>query len=96
LAIVADNLSNSAFGKDEFASEMNVSTSLLYKKIKSLTDQSPSEFIKLIRLNNALQLLKTKRYSVTEVSEMCGFSSVGYFGTVFKKHFGKLPTDILV
>jgi len=87
-------MANSEFGKDDFASAMNVSTSLLYKKIKSLTDQSPTDFIKMVRLDYALELLQSHKYSVTEVSELCGFSSIGYFSTVFKKHFGKSPTDI--
>lgn len=94
LSIVYANLSNSEFNKDSFASEMNVSTSLLYKKIKSFTDQAPSDFIKSIRLNHALELLKSHQYSVTEVGELCGFSSTAYFSTAFKKHFGKTPTEI--
>ena len=95
LKVVSDNISNSEFGKDEFASAMNVSASLLYKKIKSLTDQSPVDFIKTMRMDYSYQLLISRNYSVTEVSELSGFSSVGYFSTVFKKHFGKPPTDIL-
>lgn len=92
--IVQKYISDPDFGKDSFASEMNVSSSLLYKKIKSLTDQSPSDFIKTIRLTKALQYLQESKISVTEVSELCGFTSVGYFSTVFKKHYGKSPTDI--
>lgn len=95
LEVARENISNSEFDKDEFASAMNVSSSLLYKKIKSLTNQSPTDFIKTIRLDHALELLQTKKYSVTEVSEMSGFASVGYFSTVFKKHFGKSPTEII-
>jgi len=94
LNIVYANLSNSEFNKDSFASEMNVSPSLLYKKIKSFTDQAPSDLIKSIRLNHALELLKSHQYSVTEVGELCGFSSTAYFSTAFKKHFGKTPTEI--
>lgn len=92
--VVNDNISNSDFGKDEFASSMNVSSSLLYKKMKSLTGLSPIDFIKTIRLNRSLELLQSRKYTVTEVSELCGFSSIGYFSTVFKKHFGKSPTEI--
>ena len=88
------HIADSEFGKEEFASAMNVSSSLLYKKIKSLTDQSPVDFIKSIRLNYALELLQLRKYTVTEVSELCGFSSVGYFSTAFRKHFGKSPTEI--
>jgi len=94
LEIVRENIANIEFGKEDFASAMNVSTSLLYKKVKSLTDQSPTDFIKVVRLDYALELLHTHKYTVTEVSELCGFSSIGYFSTVFKKHFGKSPTEL--
>ena len=94
LEVVQNNISNTNFNKNNFASEMNVSGSLLYKKVKSLTDQSPIDFIKVVRLNNALKLLQSQNYTVTEVSELCGFASVSYFSTVFKKHYGKSPTEI--
>ena len=94
LEVVHANMANSNFDKDAFAYQMNVSSSLLYKKLKTLTDLSPVDFIKDIRLNYALELLQKKSYTVTEVSELSGFSSVGYFSTVFKKHFGKSPTEI--
>ncbi|HEY6913107.1 MAG TPA: response regulator, partial [Paludibacter sp.] len=95
LAVVRENIANCDFGKDEFASALNSSPSLLYKKIKTLTGQSPVDFIKFIRLDYSVELLKTRRFTITEVSEQCGFSSVGYFSTVFKKHYGKSPTDTL-
>lgn len=94
IEIVRLNIDNSEFDKDQFAAAMCASTSLLYKKIKTLTGQSPIDFIKVIRLNHSMELLQSRKYSVTEVSEMCGFSSVGYFSTVFKKYFAKSPTDI--
>jgi len=94
LAVVRENISNPEFGKDEFASALNVSSSLLYKKLKSLTDQSPVEFIKAVRLDYSVELLHSGKYTVTDVSVLSGFSSVAYFSTVFKKHFGKSPTDI--
>ncbi|QIA08083.1 hybrid sensor histidine kinase/response regulator transcription factor [Draconibacterium halophilum] len=95
IEVVTDNMDNSQFSKNEFAASMNVSPSLLYKKIKALTDQSPTDFIKTIRLNHARDLLHSKKYTITEVSELCGFSSVGYFSTVFRKHFGKSPTQMI-
>lgn len=95
LEVVKANISNAEFSKEDFASAMNVSSSLLYKKIKSLTDQSPTDFIKTYRLNQAREMLETGHHNVTEISEMCGFTSIGYFSTVFKKHYGKSPTEIL-
>ena len=94
LEVVRANMANTEFGKEDFAFSMNISSSLLYKKVKSLTNQSPTDFIKMVRLDYALELLQSHKYTVTEVSEYCGFSSLGYFSTVFKKHFGKSPTQI--
>ena len=95
LDVARANISNTEFDKEEFASAMYVSSSLLYKKIKSLTDQSPTDFIKTVRLNHAVDLLQSGKYTVTEVSELCGFASLGYFSTVFSKHFGKSPSEVL-
>jgi len=95
MEVAKANIGKPEFDKEEFASALNVSQSLLYKKIKSLTDQSPTDFIKTIRLNHAVEMLKSRKYSVTEVSELCGFTSLTYFGIVFKKQFGKSPSEIL-
>lgn len=94
IEVVNENISNCEFNKDDFASAMNISPSLLYQKIKNLTGQSPTDFIRTIRFNKALELLKLQKYTVTEVSELCGFSSANYFSTTFKKHFGKAPTEM--
>lgn len=95
LEVARANISNSEFSKDEFASSVNMSSSLLYKKTKSLTGLSPTDYIKTVRLDHALELLQSRKYTVTEVSEFCGFATVGYFSTVFRKHFGKTPTEII-
>ena len=94
LEVARVNISNAEFDKEKFASAMNVSSSLLYKKMKSLTDQSPTDFIKTIRLNHAVELLQSGKYSITEVSELCGFASLTYFGIAFRKQFGKSPSEI--
>ena len=90
---VKENMGNSDFDKEQFAAAMNVSSSLLYKKIKALTDLSPTDFIKTARLEYAQQLLKSQRYNITEISEMCGFASAAYFSTVFKKQYGVAPSE---
>ena len=93
--VVRANVSNQDFDKNKFASAMHVSSSLLYKKIKALTSHTPIDYIKSIRMNYAIELLQTKKYTVTEVSELCGFSSLGYFSMVFKKYYGKQPSEFL-
>lgn len=95
MEVVEAHLANSGFNKEQFAAEMNVSGSLLYKKIKSLTDESPSDFIRNLRLARSLEFLQSGSYSITEVSELCGFTTVGYFSTVFKKHYGKSPSEVV-
>jgi signal transduction histidine kinase/DNA-binding response OmpR family regulator/ligand-binding sensor domain-containing protein len=95
LEVVKSNITNLKFGKEEFASARNVSPSLLYKKVKTLTDQSPSDFIRSVRLNYALELLRSGAHNVTEVSEKTGFTSVAYFSYAFKKYYGKSPTDVM-
>lgn len=95
LQVVHENMDNTKFGKEMFASAMNVSTSLLYKKVKALTNLSPSDFIKTVRLNHSIELLQSGKYNVSEVSDYCGFGSLRYFSVVFKSHFGKSPSEIL-
>ena len=94
LKVVNENIANSEFNRSAFANEMNVSESLLYKKVKALTDQSPSDFINSVRLNHSRDLLLTKKYTISEISELCGYGSLSYFSTAFKKYFGKSPIEI--
>lgn len=92
---VRTNMSNEAFGKEEFAAALALSPSLLYKKIKALTHLSVVEFIRSIRLNYAMEKLRSGEFNVTEVSEMCGFNTPAYFSKVFKEYFGKTPTEVM-
>ena len=92
---VRANIANENFGKEEFASALALSQSLLYKKIKALTNLSVVEFIRSIRLNYAMEKLCSGEYNVTEVSEMCGFNTSAYFSKVFKEYFGKTPTEVM-
>ncbi len=78
---------------EELASEMAVSVSSFYGKIKSITGSSPVEFVRTYRLKKAAQLLKTTTLNVTEISEKCGFGTQKYFSNSFKKHFGITPLE---
>lgn len=91
--VVLAHLSDIDFNKDKFAQEMGVSTSLLFKKLKTTTGMSIVSFIRNVRMEEALNMIKCERYNISEISDRCGFSSIGYFSTVFKKHFGKSPSD---
>lgn len=92
IEFVESNITNANLTKQFFAREMSVSETLLYKKIKTLTDQSPVEFIRTIRLKNAAKLLREGEYSINEIANLSGFSDSKYFSTCFKKFFGKSPS----
>ncbi len=96
ISIVAEHIVDSDFSINSLSREMAMSRTLLYEKLKVLTNQSPSELIREIRLHKARQLLATKEYSVNEVAEMTGFTDVKYFSTVFKKYYGVTPGKVCV
>lgn len=89
------NISNSELTVDEIAEEMSISRIQLYRKIKSLTDYSPIELIKIIRLKYAMNLLNTKTRKMAEVAYEAGFSSPSYFTKCFKEFYKENPTDYI-
>lgn len=89
---VEDNMDNSDFTVDMLCSLQNMSRSSFYNKLKALTGQAPADYVRLIRLNRAAQLLKEGEKSVSEVAEMTGFCDGKYFREVFKKHFKVSPS----
>jgi signal transduction histidine kinase/DNA-binding response OmpR family regulator/ligand-binding sensor domain-containing protein len=95
IKIIRANINNANFGKEEFARALYVSPSLLYKKIKSLTNLSPVEFVKNVKLNYAMELLQSGQHNVVEVSEMAGFNSSTYFIKVFRDRFGVTPKQVV-
>ncbi|NDV58130.1 two-component regulator propeller domain-containing protein [Bacteroides sp. 519] len=90
--IVEDNLSDTEFNVETLCYHMNMSRTSLYNKIRVLTDSAPSDYIRIIKLNKAAEFLKEGTYSITEVSDMTGFSDAKYFREVFKKYFGVSPS----
>jgi ligand-binding sensor domain-containing protein/DNA-binding response OmpR family regulator/nitrogen-specific signal transduction histidine kinase len=87
-------LSNPEFSINEFCRFLGMSRTSVYNKIKTLTNQSLNDFIRIIRLNKAKALLKSKKYTIAEVAYMVGFSDPKYFSTSFKKQFGISPSKL--
>ena len=94
-SIIEDNISNPDLTSGFLCDELAMSSSKLYRKITQLTDLSPNEFIRTIRLKKSAQLLKTKNYNVSEVADMVGFNDPLYFSRCFKKQFGHSPSTLL-
>jgi len=93
MEIVNKQISESSFGVDSLAYEIGMSRSQLYRKINSITGQTPREFITSLRLKKAMQLLDDHNLTIAEISCQTGFSDPAYFSNCFKKKFGKRPSE---
>ncbi len=93
VAIVESNIENADFLVEDLCREMGMSRVYFYKKILSLTDKTPSEFIRFIRLKRAADLLEKSQLFVNEVAYQVGFNDPKYFRKYFKDEFGMSPTD---
>lgn len=95
IRFVEKNLMDEKLDIELLAQHLNLSQSTLYRKLKSLTGKSATDFIRTIRLEYAARLLKEGRHNIEEVSSMAGFNSHSYFTRSFKEHFGKTPSDYI-
>lgn len=93
-AIILENLDNEHFGVSELAAAMHMSRSNLLRKCKKQTQLSASQFIRQIRLEEAMELLKESELTVSEVSYRVGFGSTSYFIKCFREHYGHPPGEV--
>ena len=91
--IIRRNLEDNAFSVDDLASEMNMSRTSLHRKIKGVTSMTPGDFIRIIRLKRAAELLREGEYRINEICILVGINSLSYFSKCFQKQFGILPKD---
>ena len=90
--IIEKNMENPAFDVELFTREIGISRTLLYRKVRALTDQSINDFIRSVRLKRAAQLLQSGTYNVTEAAIRAGFTNQSYFSKCFEQQFGELPS----
>ncbi|WP_300699582.1 ATP-binding protein [Bacteroides sp.] len=90
--LIEERMSDFEFSINELCFEMAMSRSSLYNKLKAISGQAPNDFIRIIRLKKAAELLVTQQYNVMEVAVLTGFSDTKYFSTAFKKMFGQSPS----
>lgn len=88
-------ISDPGLNIDKVCSETGMSHSVLYRKIKSLTGQTINEFIRTVRVRRAEQLLRTKKFSVSEVMYETGFSNHSYFSKCFRKLYQMSPKEYI-
>lgn len=90
---VEKNLSNSDISVETMAMALGMSRVHLYKRLTALTDLTPSEFIRQIRLQHAEQLLLKSQLTVAEVAYSVGFNNPRAFSKYFKEMYGKIPSE---
>jgi AraC-like DNA-binding protein len=93
---VKQHLDDSDYDREQFASDMCVSSSTLYNKLRALTGQNVTAFISSIRLKEACRILRQQpNITITELSMEVGFNTPKYFTKLFKKEFGVSPSEYL-
>ncbi|WP_422107660.1 hybrid sensor histidine kinase/response regulator transcription factor [Winogradskyella sp.] len=94
MSYINESIGDPNLNVETLASQLHLSRSQFYRKIKALTNQTANEFIRNIRLIRAKQLIESGNNNISEVCYKVGFSSPSYFTKCFKSHFGILPKEI--
>lgn len=91
--IIETRMDNPDFSIDDFAQAVSMSRTIFYKKIKGITNCSPNEYLRIVRLKKAAELLKTADLNISEVAYKVGFNDPDYFSKCFREQFGMRPTQ---
>lgn len=93
LELFEKEMSNPDLNVESLASEMGFERTQLYRKLKAITNYSPVELMRNLRLKKAKSLLTTTEKSISEICYEVGFSTPAYFTKCFKDHYGKTPSE---
>ena len=91
--VIEENIDDTEFGVEMLAELVCMSRSSLHRKIKAISNTSPTDFIKMVRLKKASELIAEGSYRVVEVCYMVGINSPSYFIKLFQKQFGMTPKE---
>jgi signal transduction histidine kinase/ligand-binding sensor domain-containing protein/DNA-binding response OmpR family regulator len=94
--LIEQNIENAEFSVEDFARSTGLGRTNFYKKIKGMTGYSPSEYLRIIRMKKAVELLSTTELNISEISYKVGISDPFYFSKCFKAHFGTSPSQYLL
>jgi AraC-like DNA-binding protein len=92
---IVENITDNNLNVEGLADALNLNISNVYRKIKALTGLTIIEFIRMVRLKEAIKLIETKKYSISEIAYKTGFTSPSYFTKSFKVHYGKPPSEFI-
>jgi DNA-binding response OmpR family regulator/two-component sensor histidine kinase len=94
MAYVEQRIGDETLGVDDLSREMSVSRATLNRKLQALTNLSPAEFIRYLRLQRARELLEKNAGTVAEIAYQVGFGSPSHFSAAFHERFGIPPSEI--
>ena len=93
IKLMNENIENFDLNIDLLASELNMSRTVFFNKLKSLTGFSPVEFVREVRLERASEYMRETQFTVSEISYKVGIEDPRYFSRCFKQKFGLTPSD---
>ena len=93
IKLVEENINDSEFSVERLSKGLGISRVYLYKKMMSVTGKSPIEFIRIIRLKRAAQLLRESQLNISEIAYQVGFNNPKSFSKYFKEEFDMLPSQ---
>jgi signal transduction histidine kinase/DNA-binding response OmpR family regulator/ligand-binding sensor domain-containing protein len=94
MGIIEKHISEENFTIEEFESEIAMSKSQIYRKLKALTGKSPSRFLRSVRLSKAKKMIQEKQATIAEIAYSTGFGSPAYFTRCFKEEYGHSPSEM--
>ena len=94
LKIMEEHIGDEKFGVEQLAREVGMSRSQIHRKMIALSNQSPNHFIRTFRLTRAMELIKKKTATASEIAYQVGFSSPSYFTKCFREAYGYPPGEV--
>lgn len=95
MKVINDNLSEPNLNVEMLAAQVGLSRVHLHRKLKELTNLSTRDFIKNIRMQQASELLKEKKLTISEVAYAVGYSNLSHFSSTFKEAYGITPKEFM-
>lgn len=92
---IIENIQNPQLDVNSIAELFSLNRMQVYRKIKALTGKSVVNFIRMVRIKQALKLMDTQKYPLAEIATLTGFNSASYFTTSFKEEYGKAPSEYM-
>jgi AraC-like DNA-binding protein len=92
--VIEKNMADPEFNVEELSRKLHMNRVTLYRKVRVLTGETPTEFIRSYRLKRGAELLRNNFGTILDIALEVGFSSTAYFTKCFKKKFNQLPSNV--